>query len=142
MQIRTAAARALTMRLRIVVHKRPLHHDGSPMGSHRAGAETPTKADPSEAALADDRSAAINPDVQPAVRTHASSMRRAIETFPGSNTGASTELAQSPAARASFTSAREHHTASQISPSLKMSGSRGLATAWKPSMRERGNGHG
>lgn len=116
MQIRTAAARALALRLRIVDHKRPLYHDV--------------------------RSAAINPDVQLAVRTHASSMRRAIETFPGSNTGASTELAQSPAARASFTSAREHHTASQISPSLKMSGSRGSATAWKPSMRERGNGHG
>ncbi|SKT57425.1 Uncharacterised protein [Mycobacteroides abscessus subsp. abscessus] len=51
-------------------------------------------------------------------------------------------MVQSPASRAERTSARVNQSASAISPSLNAKGCEGSPIAWKPSMMDRGKGHG
>ena len=73
-------------------------------------------------------------------RGPASSIARAIDTPPGSSSGEPSAPAQSPAAKAWRSSARVTHIASAISPSAGRSGASASATAWKPTMSDRGNG--
>jgi PknH-like extracellular domain len=71
-----------------------------------------------------------------------SMITRAIEIDPGRSSFDSDELLQSPASSAARTSSRVNHFASAISPSLNEKSSAGSASAWKPTISERGNGQG
>ena len=67
---------------------------------------------------------------------------RAIEMLPGSSSRDVDSLLQSPSSSAARTSARVNHAASAISPSRKAKSCSGSPMAWKPTISERGNGHG
>ena len=71
-----------------------------------------------------------------------SMITRAIEIDPGSSSFESEALLQSPASSAARTSSRVTHFASAISPSLNENSCSGSARAWKPTISDRGNGHG